>query len=256
MRIVWNEQTAGWFRRASEYTGYNKKMAELLLRHIPLRDTLCDIGCGAGLVDVELSPHIGRITCVDRDHGAVQAAEDNLRRYQVNNVTAVCADAGSLTGQWDTVIALFFGGMDCVPRLLPLARDRFILAAHEELLGSIGPKEHKVPRRSNVQRLKGYLDSLGVRYHLERAALEYGQPFVDMAEARAFIRAYTTPMSAQALEEYLSQRLERTGDPGFPLYLPNQKRFGIFVIRRDENGGRVSCPRGEALPPAPGSAGP
>lgn len=35
MKIVWNEQSFNWFSRASEYTGYNRALADILLKHLP-----------------------------------------------------------------------------------------------------------------------------------------------------------------------------------------------------------------------------
>lgn len=82
---------------------------------------------------------------------------------------------------------------------------------------------------------KAYLDAKGVKYAHEALALEYGQPFADREDARAFVRAYTRPMSEELLEAYLEEKLEKTGDEKWPYYLPNWKEFGLFVIGRDEN---------------------
>ena len=74
-----------------------------------------------------------------------------------------------------------------------------------------------------------------MKYVHEALALEYGQPFVALEDARTFVRAYTRPMSDEILEAYLAEKLEKTGDEKWPYYLPNQKEFGLFVIGRDEN---------------------
>lgn len=235
MKLVWNEQTVRWCRSASAYTGYYEKLAELLLRHIPCRDTLCDIGCGAGLIDLELSPHIGQITCVDISAEAVNAVEESVRQRGIGNVSAVCADALDLQGQWETVIALFFGGYDLVKKYLPLTKDRLILAVHEESRGSFGPAGRKAHKCSDVKTVQAFLKSQGICYHLERGALEYGQPFVDRAEAETFVKAYSTPMPQEELDAYLEAHLVHTGREDFPLYLPKLKRFGLFILRRDEN---------------------
>lgn len=66
-------------------------------------------------------------------------------------------------------------------------------------------------------------------------SLEYGQPFRDRRDARAFLNAYTSGMTEEALEQHLSSVLVSTNDPEFPYYLPKKKEFGIFLIRREEN---------------------
>lgn len=45
MKIIWNDQSVSWFNHASAYTGFHQKLADLLLKHITVRETLCDIGC-------------------------------------------------------------------------------------------------------------------------------------------------------------------------------------------------------------------
>lgn len=235
MRIIWNEQSIRWFHNASEYTDYNKKLAELLLDQIPCRKTLCDLGCGAGLIDFELAPYFEHITCVDISREAAQSVEAHAACLGINNISACCMDADKLRGEWDTVLALFHGGTEIFSRYFHLAGDRLILATHGDKKGNFGPEKHKVDKCFDVSGVKARLDALGVRYSLREITLEYGQPFTDLPDAEAFVRAYSTPMNKSELDSYLAQRLEKTGNEKFPYYLPNQKKIGTFLIRRDEN---------------------
>lgn len=235
MKIVWNEQSVRWFHNASEYTGYNKKLAEILLSYITRRESLCDLGCGAGLIDFELAKHIGRVTCVDISPVAVRAVERHARRLGLDNIAALCMDASALEGKWDTVLALFHGGQDVFAKYFQLAGEQLILAAHGTLTGSFAPEGHKVVKCFDVSGVKEYLDGQGIQYSLQELTLEYGQPLTDLRDAEAFVTAYATPMSKSELDAYLEERLEKTGDGKFPYYLPNQKKLGLFVIRRDEN---------------------
>ena len=235
MRIVWSGQSARWFHEASEYTGYNEKMAALLLRHIPCRDTLCDIGCGAGMVDLALAGQIRSITCVDIAPEPLAALESRAREMGIGNIACRCMDAGELTGRWDTVLALFFGGQDFMGRYFHLAGERMILVTHGKEKGNMGPEESRMVKTDSIARTRNYLDGLGVHYRWEEHELEHGQPLRNMEEARAFVTAYSMPMSGERLEAYLAEKLVRTGREDYPLYLPNRKKFGIFVITREEN---------------------
>lgn len=235
MRIVWGEQAVRWFKNASEFTGYNKKLAEILLDHIPCRGSLCDVGCGAGLIDMELAPYIGEITCVDINADAVSSVGQTIKELGIENISTICMDATKLEGQWDTVMGLFYGGDNFFTKFFHMAKDRLILVTHGSIKGEFGPEGHQVIKCFDVNGVSAYLDSLGVKYHLEEHSLEYGQPFSDPDDARAFVKAYSTPMSDAELDEYLSDALVHTGDANFPYYLPKQKKLGIFVIRRDEN---------------------
>lgn len=237
MSIVWNEQSAVWFRDASEYTGYNRELAKLLLEHIPLRTTLCDVGCGAGLIDFELAPFFDEITCVDVSPEAISAVSEGIRERETRNIKAVCADGLRLTGQWGTVIALFHGGGEFLPKYLALAKDRLILASLVERRGRFGPENRKTEKAFSADGTAEQLDALGIKYTLQRHSLEYGQPFRTYRDAEIFVRAYSEPMPQNELDEYLEKALQKTGREDFPYYLPRKKNFGLFVISREDNPG-------------------
>lgn len=235
MHIQWSNQSLKWFENASEYTGYNKLLAEKLKQYIPRGGSLCDIGCGAGLFGYEMADYCSSITCVDISPEAIAWIKDGAAARGIGNIRAVCADAATLDGTWDTLTALFFGGSRFVEAYFPLVRERLIVLTNAQRKGNFGPEGRQLIKCSGIASTKEYLEGLGLKYTHEYAALEYGQPLSDMDEARAFARAYSRPMSDEELEVYLAEKLEKTGNAKWPYYLPNWKEFGIFVIRRDEN---------------------
>ena len=235
VRIVWNEQSARWFRSASEYTGYNRKLAALLREELPPGGTLCDLGCGTGLIDFELAGYLKEITCVDISPQAIRMVEEEIRRQGVGNLTALCADADTLEGKWDTVLALFHGGAEVFSRYVRLAGERMILAVHGSLRGHFGPENRRVVKCFDVQGVRKHLDELGVRYHLLQVALEHGQPLTDLQDSQAFVTAYALPMEASELDAYLRENLQTTGDAQYPYYLPKRREIGLFFIHREEN---------------------
>lgn len=240
MRIVWNRQTVDWFRHASEYTGYNRALGKILRAHIPPHTTLCDVGCGAGLIDMELASHCRHITCVDIAPGAVEAVTEEAAGRGIANLTPLCLDGAELKGAWDTVLALFHGGSCCMQRYFSHARQRMILAVYDQQRGSFGPAHRKRVKRHGAAQVQASLDELGVVYTVEHHALEYGQPFCSWEEGQAFVRAYCQPMEEWELEEYLKAQLLPTGREDFPYYLPKTKRFSLFIIEKEKNLG--VCP--------------
>lgn len=235
MKIVWGEESIRWFHQASEYTQYHKKLAELLLREMPKRGTLCDMGCGAGLIDFELAPYFQQITCVDLDEEAVRSVEAEARRRKISNIQAVCADGASMQGQWDTILAVFHGGPNAFQTYFPMVKDRLILVTHGDAVGNFGPKKHKVKKWFDVKSFQERMDEQGVCYELKHEILEYGQPFQSREDAAAFVRRYTTPMTAEDMDAYLETHVIETGDKAYPLYIPNPKKMGIFIIRKEDN---------------------
>ncbi|MCD7928448.1 MAG: methyltransferase domain-containing protein [Oscillospiraceae bacterium] len=232
MRIMWNEQSVRWFQNASRYTGFHRRLARLLLERIPRRDSLCDVGCGAGLVDFELAPHFQRVTCVDRVPQAVQAVQKRAGELGLDNLTALCLEGQSLTGQWGTVTALFHGGLEELPHYVSLAQDRLILVTHGSGQGSFGPAQRRRAKHIYTAVMQNWLEQLHLDYRLTETELEYGQPFTDLEDARAFLRAYVGPMEPGEMEDYLGRALQKTGDGEFPYYLPNQKNIGIFTVEK------------------------
>ena len=235
MHIRWNDQTVRWFEDAVEYTGYSKKLAQILKEYIPKGETLCDLGCGPGLVDFALADHCSAITCVDISPDAIAHVHRKAAAQGIENINALCMDASELTGSWDTVMAIIFGGSQICTDYFHLAGKRFVLITNAHRKGNFGPEGYQAIKCSNITTTKDYLDAMGVKYTHEAFALEYGQPFADREDARAFVRAYTRPMSDEMLEAYLEENLKETGEEKWPYYLPNRKEFGLFVIGRDEN---------------------
>ena len=235
MFFEWNEQTLRWLLDASEYTGYSRGLAQLLLRHIS-GGSLCDVGCGMGLVDFELAGHVKDITCVDISSFAVDFIRGEVQRRGIGNLTALVQDGLTLRGQWDTVMALFHGDVKEICRpYLRCARERLILVTHAEAEGSFGPQGHRVIKACNAQKTIQWLDAQHIRYTLERHELEFGQPHRSFEDALAFTRTYSRPAPDELLAEHVKQAIVETGREDFPFYTPKKRRFGIFIIGRDDN---------------------
>lgn len=235
MKIVWNDQSIEWFHSASDYTDYNKHLAKLLLERIPNRGTLCDIGCGAGLIDLELAEHFQQITCVDIVPEAVASLQRDIETTGILNVTAVCADGAKLEGTWDTVMTLFHGGKGVFSSYFPYVKDRLIIVTHGLREERFGPNKERCTHCFNIGGVREELNALGVQYTMTEEELEYGQPFKNLEDARRFVEAYTDEPEISKIEQYLETYLTKTEDERYPYYLPKKKKFGIFVIRRDEN---------------------
>lgn len=206
----------------------------MLLPYIGKRDSLADLGCGVGLIDFPLSRHISNITCVDVNPDALAHLSRFAADRNILNIQTHCADAYECAGQWDTVLAVFFGSIDeAIHHFLRLCRESVIAVVHADAQGKLGPSAYHPPKCNTVTRTKQALDALGIDYTCLESALEYGQPFSSLEEARAFVKAYSKTPPGCVIDDYLRDTLTETDDRQFPYYLPNLKSFGIFHIRRD-----------------------
>ena len=233
--IIWNEESSRWLQNASDYTGYSRELSKLLLEYLPEGGTLCDMGCGNGLADFELAPHFREITCVDISVEAIAAVAGRAAELGIRNLTAVRADGQTFEGAWDCVISLFHGGQEAFDWYFRKAKDTLIIAVHSSRTGDLGPENRRPSRCSDAAGMADYLDGRGIHYSRRDAVLEYGQPLTGMEEARRFVAAYTLPMEADELTDYLARNLRETGREDFPYYLPKKRGMGLFVIRRSEN---------------------
>ncbi|MDL2317795.1 class I SAM-dependent methyltransferase [Eubacteriales bacterium OttesenSCG-928-A19] len=234
--MQWNAQTLRWFEAASEYTHFHENLIDRMLLLMPTRNTVADLGCGAGLVDLSLSRHVKAITCVDQNQEVLTFLERAAAARGISNLHTRCADAFTLQGQWDSVIMLFFGRIAENPRaFLSLCNENVIAVVRADAYGHLGPKGYHPAKHNTVQKTAAQLDAQGIRYSLAEDALEYGQPLESHEEAETFVRAYSRGITEDALHAYLQEKLVKTGEEKYPLYLPNRKAFGIFCIRRDEN---------------------
>ncbi len=203
---------------------------------MPGRASLLDLGCGVGLIDIAVADEFSRITCVDRDDQALRLLEADLAARNISNIKTWHANAADVRGQWDTVLMVFFGHLEEQLRhALSLCRHNIIAVIHGDAQGTLGPKDYHPPKCGTVSGTRQALHALGARYAVQEHALEYGQPFASREEAIAFVRAYSKNPPDMAVADYLDARLTETGRADFPYYLPNLKRFGIFVIGREQN---------------------
>ncbi|MBQ4369561.1 MAG: methyltransferase domain-containing protein [Oscillospiraceae bacterium] len=231
--ISWNGQTVKWFQNASEYTGFHKKLADMLAEEIEPGSDICDLGCGIGLVDMHLAGRAATITCVDKDETALAALAEDAKKRGITNIKTVHADAYGLKGLWDVVLMVFFGSLDArVTGSLQLCSKKLIAVVHGREIGTLGPEKYKSIKYNTTANSESWLSALGLKWKCRECSLEYGQPFESMEEAERFVRTYTPGTSEEDARRYLAERLV-AGENGWPLYLPNKKDFGIFVIEKD-----------------------
>ena len=69
----------------------------------------------------------------------------------------------------------------------------------------------------------------GIPFHAVERELPMGQPFRTIDDARRFFQLYRRPDDTTPVtDDFLRQRLTATGREDFPLYLPQNRRFGLL----------------------------
>lgn len=236
MKIQWTDQEIRWFHNAAEYTTYNQKLAEIVCQYAKTGGTLCDIGCGAGLIDLILAPFFSHITCVDIGEKAIASVKADAQKKHISNITALCQNGETLEGQWDTVMTVFHGGSDIFEKYFKYVKDTLLIITHDNASMRFGHKD-TYKKGYSAQGTKEALDQKGVVYREIKLELEHGQPFVSIEDARDFLTHYVKFDTEEELQQYLKKYVIETGEERFPYYQPKTKKIRIFVIRKGENGG-------------------
>lgn len=231
MKIVWNEKTAEWFRNASEYTGYAREFAKLLSAYILPEYTICDIGCGNGITDLELADYCKEITCVDISAEAISDLKIQAEKKGLKNLRAIACDGKEIKDSFDVVTAFFHGGGYCFENYFHLARKCMIIATHSDTTSKTGPENRHFHKHYNSADLSALLDSKNINYTVSYHSIEYGQPLRGIEDAKDYVRTYALPMTEEELTEYVNTALVKTGNPEFPLYLPKKRSFALYVLR-------------------------
>lgn len=238
MNIVWSEKTIRWFADASAFTGFHRKLAALLSERLPGKGTLADVGCGTGLVDFELAPLYERVVCVDVSREALTSLRSAAAARGMTNIETRLADACTLSGRFDDVIAVFYGDAELfAEKLLPLAKAGFAAVVHASPEGKLGPEDYRLKKTDTAAAAAELFSGLGIEFSRTDISLEYGQPFRTLEDAREFTRAYSDCPPDAAVDEYLEKNLVATGERDFPLYLPNEKYFSILSVLKRPDGG-------------------
>ena len=261
MQYEWNEKTLAWFENASEYTGYSRELAKLLLPYLEGCRTLCDIGCGMALADFELADRFDTVYCVDVNETAIRYVREKAEKSGVSNLFAIAADGMdgerirgeigrisversvsevlcSVQGNElrpgavaDAVMALFHGDIEEIgEQYLSYVNKKLILVVHGSSHGTTGPEKYRIRKCCDVDHTKAWLDTHGLAYEFQKAELEFGQPHKSLEDAMAYTEAFTKKVPTEELVTYVKAHVTETGRADYPLYTPKIRKFGIFSV--------------------------
>ena len=217
---------------ASAYTGFHEKLAKKIIPHLHADDTVCDIGCGLGLLDFQLAPHVSEISAVDVSESAIEALLYGAKSAGLTNIHAHCGVAEDLEGAYDIILMSLFGHID-MQELLKHCRRKIIRIAGSGRKSGLYPERHRRETKDAVPLYRDELAGLGVRYSVELCSFEFGQPLRTWHDAEQFVLINAPYADSGEVNEFLNENIERTGRDDFPFYLPYQKELGIFVIDKN-----------------------
>lgn len=228
----WTGQSLQWYINASEYTGFHKRMAEIIAPRISGSDTLLDLGCGPGCIDLHLHGYVGSITAADIEPIALESLRGRCEEAGIRNITTVQADAEQYRQEADVVLMSMYSPKNLFP-VCEMA-GRYVVRITNESSGEPRPDgKQRSPRNGDT--LAAELDALGLKYDLEPHRMEFGQPFASYDDAMEYVRHYRGGLSMDEVNAYLSGRIIMTGEDEYPLYMPNNRNFWVAYITSGNN---------------------
>lgn len=232
MRMNWNDCTMKAFNKASEYTRFHEIVAEKIKSYTEDTNTLCDMGCGLALVDIYLSKYIKDITCVDVNETVIEYAKKNAEKKNVDNIKFLVSDFKDVEGFFDTILISFFSYEDVAYFSKHCNKLVIIVNNSDKTHILVSDKTNEVINLHTAENLKNLLDQKKLKYSVETMNLQFGQPFENEAEVRAYAEGYNESGEKDKIFEHVMQNVQK-GD-GVAYYLPHDKRISIFVVEFDK----------------------
>ena len=229
--MIWTEESAALLARAYRQGTAARQLAEWIAPQLRADAHLCDAGCGVGALSLEMARRGYCVTALDiSDIALGQLTLDGGAR---EGICMLQADAQTHRPQkpYDAMVFSFFGDMPMCLRTAVrcCAGDVFYISRDYDMHRfSVG--QHPV-RYSGYRQARAMLDQLGVPYQAQECALDMGQPFVDLKEARRFFALYSRDDPALITDAFLESKLVQTQSSEYPLYLPHMRRCGMVHVQ-------------------------
>lgn len=230
MILSWDTARLAFMQEASEHNpGYYTALWQAIAEGLPENPHhICDAGCGAGYLSLEMAKHCGRVTAVDLSEKATAFLQKNAAG--VDHLTVKTGDIRALPPEvpYDAMVFCYFGK---TPDILKIAKAQcrgtlvMVTRNYTHHRFSLHPTAFD---RDTADYCRACLEEPGIPYDCRLLDLEFGQPFRSLDAAVEFFTIYGgTPAST---EEVLP-KLQKTDDPTFPYYLPSTKKMAIVTVQ-------------------------
>jgi SAM-dependent methyltransferase len=239
MLFEWTDEKIELYVRASEYTGFHRKLAEYVTPLLKAGDAVLDIGCGPGLLSLRIAPLVKTITAIDVDEKVLGYLAEKAAAADVKNITTVTSDIAVVENlKSDVAMMCYFScpGRVCT-RIIRAAKRYTVIITHGAGASKKPSKISRMIRRPYAAEIEDFLVSGGFGYERIDDKLDFGQPLKSEEEAYNFLDTYCKEDAKEARDKKISEQMAQmqpTGDATYPLVFPCTKDVCIFIIKAPE----------------------
>ncbi|MDR0596709.1 MAG: class I SAM-dependent methyltransferase [Clostridiales Family XIII bacterium] len=237
MLFEWNDETIGYYSRAAEYTGYFRELAALAAPALSRSDAVLDVGCGAGLIDMELARSVRSVTAVDHSEKAIEYLRAESARRGIKNISPVLCGADEYGGAgYDILLLCFFGDPgEGMKRLIDGARRGAVIMTHADDTDKSRSALGRDIKKVFASEVRAFLGAAGYGFEERVATLDFSQPFTSEGDALKFFELYSLESDAAARREAAKRRMAELVPASAPyaLMLPKERRTSVFTVVAD-----------------------
>ena len=228
--LIWSDEQTQFMKEATEFEGFNHRLAEMIRPYLKEDANICDAGCGLGYLSLALAPYVKNATCVDINPRAIDYAQALCREKGLANVTPRCADMAQCQDTFDHIVFCLYGSIEeAVAISRRCCKGKAVMIKHNYT-------EH----RFSVKRREGHLDHYaaaidylnreGIHAQHYSFTLRMGQPFRDLAEARRFFELYSHDDDPSLLtDEFILSKLIPIRRGEYNYYMPHDRQLGLLA---------------------------
>ena len=248
--MIWTPGKIESYKQASEYSSFHKKLSVLAEPYLDKGWSLADIGCGPGLLALQLAPMVASIDAIDNDRVAIDDLTARLddvaltSKSIADRIRPRLASIGDLKGEsWDAVSTCFFGvNEEVLEAALPLAKRRAFIFMHGRPDADGPLAAMNDGNKFSASEMEAFLKRNKFVFKKSVMEMQFGQPFRKIEDIHSFLEEYKEFFEIQGAEydpercverrvTDVEERIIKTKRYDYPYYLPKSISVALFIIR-------------------------
>jgi SAM-dependent methyltransferase len=239
----WTPDIIRYMEDASRWTTYFSVVASAVRAVVPEGGTVCDAGCGMGQLSFEMAEFAGHVDAFDKNPNAIAYVNERLSRESIDmrrTISVHCRDYATYRPEqpYDCMVFSLSANVYEACRIAAQIGCSHAVVVNKIRSFDIHPLEQPIitpefdrPGLVAAHRSVEHLARRGILSQGSDMAIEYGQPFRTLSDARQYLRMFRSRTYPNGIsDDELASILVTTGDGEFPFYLPITRHVGIVTI--------------------------